>query len=88
MYRGHTAYRLFERGDDAAPGVATLSLLEERIAEPPEIAIVLPGQVHENWNPSDKPAWNLVIRPRPLAELWRRTYDIESGTYHPMRRSA
>ncbi len=88
MYRGQTAYRLFDRGEDRAPGIATLTLREERITEPPEIAIVLPGQVHENWNPSDAPAWNLVIRPRPLSELWRRAYQLENGAYHPMRRTA
>lgn len=84
MYRGKTAYRLYERGLDAAPGLATLGLLREAVAERGEVAIVLPGQVHENWNPSDEVSWNLVIRPRPLRELWRRTYDPTSGAYRPL----
>jgi predicted metal-dependent enzyme (double-stranded beta helix superfamily) len=88
MYRGVTAYRLFDRGADRAPGLASLRLLEEERAAPPgSVAVVLPGQVHENWNPGDELAWNLVLRPRPLAELWRRAFDVETGRYHPMRRA-
>jgi hypothetical protein len=87
MYRGRTAYRLFDRGDDLAPGLASLRLVEECVAKPPSVAIVLPGQVHENWNPDETTSWNVVLRPRPLAELWRRTFDCETGRYHPMRRA-
>lgn len=88
MYRGATASRLFDRGDDRATGIANLSLVEERVAQPGEVAVVMPGQVHENWNPGTDEAWNVVIRPRPLSDVWRRAFDLESGAYHPMRRAA
>ena len=88
MYRGRTAYRLFDRDVDLSPGVASLRLVEERVAEPPAVAIVLPGQVHENWNPdAEGTSWNIVLRPRPLGELWRRAFDCETGRYHPTRRA-
>lgn len=30
-------------------------------------------------------AWNVVVRPRPVEELGRRRYDLDSGAYeiHP-----
>ena len=87
MYRGETAYRLFDRGDDAAPGVASLTLREDRVGASGDVSIVLPGQVHENWNPGDRVSWNIVLRPRPLAEVWRRSFDTETGRYRPMRRA-
>ena len=81
---GQTAYRLYVRGIDRAPGVATLALVREHVATRGETAIVLPGQVHENWNPGETLAWNLVIRPRPLGDLARRRYIPESGVYVPL----
>ena len=32
-----------------------------------------------------EPAWNVVVRPRPIEEVWRRRYDLRSGAYeiHP-----
>ena len=88
MYRGETAFRLFDRGDDRAPGIARLALQDERVAQPGEVAVVLPGQVHENWNPAGVEAWNVVIRPRPLGDVWRRGFDVETGAYRPLRRGA
>ncbi len=88
-YRGHTAFRLFDRDDDLAPGVAALRLVRDHIAQPGDVTIVLPGQVHENRNPSTEAvAWNIVLRPRPLRELRRRRYDPETGAYAMMNASA
>ena len=85
-YRGRTAFHTFDRGADVGPGVATLIAADERVLEPPSVAIVLPGQVHENWNAGEAPAWNLVVRTRPLDACWRRAFDITSGSYWTMRR--
>jgi hypothetical protein len=85
-YRGRTAFHTFDRGVDVAPGLATLISVDERVLEPPSIAVILPGQVHENWNAGDELAWNLVVRTRPLDACWRRAFDLTSGSYRTMRR--
>lgn len=87
-YRGPTAFTTFDRGPDTAPGIASLVLIDERVLEPPSVAIVLPGQVHANWNAGDDVVWNLVVRTRPLDDCWRRAYDTATGAYRTMRKPA
>lgn len=85
-YRGPTGFKTFDRAADRAPGLASLVLADERVLQPPEVAIVLPGQVHANWNASDEIVWNLVVRTRPLDDCWRRAFDLATGTYRTMRK--
>lgn len=85
--RGATGYRLYDRGEDSADGVASLVLRTDDPGVAPHVAVVLPGQAHENRNPGTEPSWNLVIRPRPNRDVWRRVYDPATGRYHPMRRA-
>ncbi len=86
MYRGQTGFRLYDRGEDAGPRLARLTLVDERIATPTTVIVVAPGQVHENWNPTNDFSWNIVVRPRPLSDVWRRSFDTATGTYRTMRR--
>jgi predicted metal-dependent enzyme (double-stranded beta helix superfamily) len=85
VVRGRSRYRRFRRGGDLRAGWATL--LDERDEEivPGQTDVVAPGQVHLVANESTEPAWNVVVRPRPLAEVWRRRFDLSSGAYqiHP-----
>lgn len=88
VVRGKSRYRRYRRGDDAAPGRATL--IPERNVEllPGETDIVLPGEVHLVANETTQLAWNVVVRPRPIEHVWRRRFDAQSGTYtiHPHSR--
>ena len=86
-YRGRTAFRTFDRGDDIAPGIASLTLVDDRVIEPPDVTIIQPGQVHENYNAGRAVAWNLVVRTRPLDACWRRSFDLATGAYRTMRRT-
>ncbi len=85
VVRGRSRYRRYRRADDPAPGRA--ALLGERDDEllPGQTDVVRPGEVHLIANETAEPAWNVVVRPRPIEEVWRRRYDLRSGAYeiHP-----
>jgi len=85
VVRGRSRYRRYRRDEDVARGRA--GLVGERDAEllPGQTDIVQPGHVHLIANETVEPVWNLVVRPRPIEEIWRRRYDLSSGTYeiHP-----
>jgi predicted metal-dependent enzyme (double-stranded beta helix superfamily) len=85
VLRGRSRYRRFSRADDPAPRTATLVCERDDELEPGQTDIVRPGHVHLIGNETDEPAWNVVVRPRPIEEVWRRRYDLASGAYviHP-----
>jgi len=82
-YRGETTYRRFRRAEEPEPGRTRLEVVRDEVVAPGHVDVVPAGQVHEVDNPSaTTPTWNLVIRPRPLAQVWRRGYDVGTGAYH------
>lgn len=85
VVRGRSRYRKFDRGSDPEPGRALLSCTRDDELEPGQTDVVLPGQVHLVANETTAPAWNLVLRPRPISQVWRRRFELESGEYviHP-----
>lgn len=85
VLRGRSRYRRFRRDDDVAPGTATLVCERDAELVPGQTDVVRPGHVHLIGNETDEPAWNVVVRPRPIEEVWRRRYDLGSGAYviHP-----
>jgi len=85
VLRGSSRYRRFRRSDDVAPGTATLVCERDDELVPGQTDVVAPGYVHLIGNETDEPAWNVVVRPRPIEEVWRRRYDLDSGAYviHP-----
>ncbi|MBA2577163.1 MAG: hypothetical protein H0V05_11080 [Euzebyaceae bacterium] len=50
--------------------------------------MVQPGEVHRIFNPAEHMTYNIVVRPRPLCEVWRRRFDHESGEYRIDPRSS
>lgn len=88
VVRGRSRYRRYRRGEDAAPGTATLDCRLDGELVPGQTDTVFPGQVHLIANETAEPAWNVVVRPRPIEEVWRRRYDVDSGAYgiHPHSR--
>jgi predicted metal-dependent enzyme (double-stranded beta helix superfamily) len=85
VLRGRSRYRRFRRTDDHAPGTATLVCERDDELVAGQTDVVRPGHVHLIGNETDEPAWNVVVRPRPIEEVWRRRYDLRSGAYviHP-----
>jgi predicted metal-dependent enzyme (double-stranded beta helix superfamily) len=85
VLRGRSRYRRFRRADDVAPGTASLVCERDEELVPGQIDVVRPGDVHLIGNETDEPAWNVVVRPRPIEQVWRRRYDLDSGAYviHP-----
>jgi predicted metal-dependent enzyme (double-stranded beta helix superfamily) len=81
-FRGVTRYRRFVRTGEPEPGRTGLEVVRDELVAPGAVDVVPAGQVHEVVNPGDSVTWNLVIRPRPLAQVWRRAYDVETGAYH------
>lgn len=90
VVRGHSRYRRFRRDDDVAPGRAALVCERDAVLVPGQTDVVRPGHVHLIGNETAEPAWNVVVRPRPIEEVWRRRYDLHSGAYaiHPHSRPA
>jgi predicted metal-dependent enzyme (double-stranded beta helix superfamily) len=85
VVRGRSRYRRYRRYDDVAPGRATLVLRRDDDLVPGQTDVVPPGHVHLVANETAETAWNVVVRPRPVEEVWRRRYDLDSGAYeiHP-----
>lgn len=85
VVQGRSRYRRYRRADDLAPGTARLVTERDVELRPGQTDVVLPGHVHLIGNETDEPAWNVVVRPRPIEEVWRRRYDVASGAYeiHP-----
>jgi predicted metal-dependent enzyme (double-stranded beta helix superfamily) len=85
VVRGRSRYRRYRRADDVARGRAALIGERDDELHPGQTDIVRPGHVHLIANETAEPAWNVVVRPRPIAEVWRRRYDLGSGAYeiHP-----
>jgi predicted metal-dependent enzyme (double-stranded beta helix superfamily) len=83
-FRGQTRYRRFLRAEEPAPGRTRLEVVRDEVVTPGSVDVVPAGQVHEVVNPGDSATWNVVIRPRPLAQVWRRAYDVGAGTYEPL----
>lgn len=85
VVRGRSRYRRFRRTEDVARGRAALVLERDEELVPGQTDIVRPGHVHLIANETAEPAWNVVVRPRPIGEVWRRRYNVDSGAYeiHP-----
>jgi predicted metal-dependent enzyme (double-stranded beta helix superfamily) len=85
VVQGRSRYRRYRRADDVARGTARLVIERDDELLPGQTDVVLPGHVHLIANETDEPAWNVVVRPRPIEEVWRRLYDPGSGVYeiHP-----
>lgn len=85
VVRGRSRYRRFRRGGDLRAGLATLVEARDEEIVRGQTDVVAPGQVHLVANETTEPAWNVVVRPRPLAQVWRRRFDLSSGAYeiHP-----
>ncbi|HXM57997.1 MAG TPA: hypothetical protein VOB72_21550 [Candidatus Dormibacteraeota bacterium] len=81
-FRGATTYRRYVRTGEPGPGHTRLEVVRDEMVRPGAVDVVPAGQVHEVVNPGGSTAWNLVIRPRPLAQVWRRGYDVGTGAYH------
>jgi len=85
VVRGHSRYRRYRRAADLARGQAALVAERDDELLPGQTDVVAPGHVHLIANETAEPAWNVVVRPRPIEEIWRRRYDLSSGAYkiHP-----
>ena len=81
VFRGPSRYIRYVRGEDTAPGRASLTVVRDEVMDDGAIDVVGPGEVHRIVNPADHMTYNVVVRPRPLSEVWRRRYDHESGEY-------
>jgi len=83
--RGVTRYRRFARQPDAAPSIAALECVRDEELTPGQIDVVSPGEVHLLGNETDEMALNVVVRPRPVEEVWRRRFDLSTGAFviHP-----
>lgn len=85
VVRGVSRYRRFSRQPDAAPGTAALDCVRDEELVPGEVDVVSPGEVHLIGNETGEMALNVVIRPRPIEDVWRRRFDLSTGAYviHP-----
>ncbi|HZJ04711.1 MAG TPA: hypothetical protein VFD59_04470 [Nocardioidaceae bacterium] len=81
VYRGPSRYVRYTRGPDTAPGTASLTVVRDEVLQDGAVDVVQAGEVHRIINPADHMTYNVVVRPRPLNEVWRRRYDFESGSY-------
>lgn len=87
VYRGPSRYIRYTRGADVAPGRASLTVVRDEVLGDGAVDVVQPGEVHRILNHAEHMTYNLVVRPRPLSEVWRRRYDHESGDYRIDSRS-
>lgn len=85
VVHGVSRYRRFVRQPDTAPNVAALKCVRDEDLTPGQIDVVWPGEVHLIGNETDQMALNVVVRPRPLDEVWRRRFDLSTGAFaiHP-----
>jgi predicted metal-dependent enzyme (double-stranded beta helix superfamily) len=85
VVRGVSRYRRFSRQPDAAPNTAALDCVRDEELTPGQIDVVSPGEVHLIGNETDEMALNVVVRPRPIEDVWRRRFDLSTGAYviHP-----
>lgn len=85
VVRGVSRYRRFSRRPDLRPGVAGLDCVRDEDLSPGQTDVVYPGEVHLIGNESDELALNVVVRPRPIEDVWRRRFDVSTGAYiiHP-----
>lgn len=85
VVRGVSRYRRFSRRPDAAPNTAVLDCVRDDELAPGQVDVVPPGEVHLIGNETGEMALNVVVRPRPIEDVWRRRYDLSTGAYviHP-----
>lgn len=85
VVQGVSRYRRFGRQPDTAPGIAVLEALRDESLVKGEVDVVAPGEVHLIANETDEMSFNVVVRPRPIEQVWRRRFDVDSGAYaiHP-----
>jgi hypothetical protein len=85
VVRGVSRYRRFSRQPDPAPNTASLDCVRDEELTPGQFDAVWPGEVHLIGNETDEMALNVVIRPRPIEDVWRRRYDLSTGAFviHP-----
>ena len=85
VVRGMSRYRRFSRQPDAAPNTAALACVRDEELAPGQTDVVPPGEVHLIGNETDEMALNVVVRPRPIEEVWRRRFNLSTGAYviHP-----
>jgi predicted metal-dependent enzyme (double-stranded beta helix superfamily) len=85
VVRGVSRYRRFSRQPDTAPNTAALDCVRDEELTPGQIDVVSPGEVHLIGNETDEMALNVVVRPRPIEDVWRRRFDLSTGAYviHP-----
>ena len=83
--RGVSRYRRYTRRPDSAAGTAALECIRDEELAPGQVDVVAPGEVHLIGNDTDDVALNVVIRPRPIEQVWRRRFNLPTGTYviHP-----
>lgn len=85
VVRGVSRYRRFSRQPDVAPDTAALHCVRDEELRPGQIDVVSPGEVHLIGNETGEMTLNVVVRPRPIEDVWRRRFDLSTGAYfiHP-----
>ena len=83
VYQGRDRYQIWQRLDDGhSPGQAQVELVEERVLEPGDVAILPPPpqDIHAQQGLDDAPAYEFVLFGKNTMVLPRLYFDPAQGT--------
>jgi predicted metal-dependent enzyme (double-stranded beta helix superfamily) len=85
VVQGVSRYRRFSRQPDQTLWTAALRCVRDEELALGQTDVVSPGEVHLIGNETDEMALNVVVRPRPIEDVWRRRFNLITGAYviHP-----